>query len=170
MAIPLIIPILTGIGGLVAGALSRQPEINRLKEQVKILQSEIIRLQGVIKEQQRQIEELKIRFNTLKASNFIEKKRILGITKGFLYLQYAFREYVELTIVQARGKELRGDELRFYITFNCLMNEQDMPVEERLFVAQYVSSIYKYQIDNLLPLSDSDQEALIKRVETANVN
>ena len=43
MAIPLLVPLLTAAGGAIIGALSRQPEINRLKEQVKTLQQEVER-------------------------------------------------------------------------------------------------------------------------------
>lgn len=168
MPVPLIIPIAAAaVGGLVVGALVRQPEINRLKEQVRTLQKEIVRLQSVLKEQQRQINEFKIRLQTLKAHSFVERQRLQGITRGFLYLQYGFKEYVELTLQQARGRELPESELAFYNIFNALMSEQEVGDEQKLLVARYVKDRYGYQIDHLIPMGDDEQVALVKMVEAA---
>ena len=61
----------SGLAGFVAGALSRQPEINELKKQVKSLQKEVERLQAVISVQNQQINELKIRYTALKGWQFV---------------------------------------------------------------------------------------------------
>lgn len=167
MAVPLIIPILTGVGGLVIGALSRQPEINKLKEQVRVLQTQVSRLQATIHEQQRQIEELKIRVNTLKAWNFVEKRRALGITRGYLILQYGFKEYVELTILQARGQSVSEEEQRFFNVFNLMITGSAIEEEDKAFIKLFISSRYRYQIENLIAMDDAAQNELIRKVEAA---
>ena len=168
MPLPFIIPlVLTGAGCLVAGALSRQPEINRLKEQVRVLQKEVESLRRAMHEQQRQIEELKIRYSALKAWNFVEKQRTRGMTRGSLILHYGLRDYVELTMVQARGKTLEGDHLRFYNAFNVLVSDQDLGENDRAFIKDYITSKYTYQIDNFVPLSSQDQDNVISLVEAA---
>ncbi|NFV79011.1 hypothetical protein [Magnetospirillum aberrantis] len=167
MAVPLIIPILTCIGGAVVGALSRQPEINRLKEQVHVLQTQVSRLQTTIQEQQRQIEELKIRVNTLKAWNFVEKRRALGITRGYLIMQYGFKEYVELTILQAKGQGISAEELRFFNAFNLMMTGSEIGEEDKQFVKIFISSRYRYQIENLIAMDDGAQSELVRKVEAA---
>ncbi len=167
MAVPLVIAVLIGAGGAVAGALSRQPEINRLKEQVRILQAQVTRLQATIREQQRQIDELKIRVSTLKAWNFVEKRKTVGITRGYLIMQYGFKEYVELTIVQSRGQKISADEQRFFNTFNLMMTGEHVNSEDQIFVKQFILTRYKYQIDNLISMNDEAQEELIRKVEAA---
>ena len=95
MAFPLILALLLSAGGgAIGGALARQPEINRLKAQVKKLQEEIERLQSVIKEQDRQIRELKIRYNALKAYSFSERAKQKANLKGAIMFQYCFKEYM----------------------------------------------------------------------------
>ena len=56
MAFPVVLGYIgVGLAGFIAGALSRQPEINELKEQVRSLQAEVDRLHNVIKMQDGQI-------------------------------------------------------------------------------------------------------------------
>ncbi len=168
MALPFIIPlVLTAAGSLAVGALSRQPEINRLKEQVRILQKEIETLRRAMQEQQRQIEELKIRYSTLKAWNFAEKQRTRGMTRGSLILHYGLRDYVELTVAQARGKTLKDDDLRFFNVFNAMINDQPVSDEDKAFLKDYIVARHRYQIDNLIPMNDQDQNSLVRLVEAA---
>jgi len=168
MAIPFIIPlVLTAAGGLAIGALSRQPEINRLKEQVRVLQREIETLRKAMQEQQRQIDELKIRYSTLKAWNFAERQRTRGMTRGSLILHYGLRDYVELTVAQSRGKALEGDDLRFFNAFNVMVNDQPLGEEEKSFVKEYVTGRHRYQIDNLIPMNEQDRDALVHLVGAA---
>jgi len=170
MPIPLIVPIVVGAGSFIAGALSRQPEINRLKKQVKVLQEQIEKLQFVIQEQQRQIEEYKLRYKALKGYHWIEKRKCMGVTKGFLVLQYAFKEYIELSIAQASGKNINENELRFYNAYNALMSDIVIPDTEKLFINVFIKGLYRDEIEHLIPLNEGDQKTLINRVETADVN
>jgi hypothetical protein len=165
--LPFIIPLLTGTSGLVIGALSRQPEINRLKEQVRVLQREVTALRRIMQEQQRQIEELKIRYNSLKAWNFAERRRTRGMTRGSLILHYGLRDYVEFAIVQARGKILEGADLRFFNTFNAMVSDCSLSLEDKALVKEYVIAHHRYQVDNLIPISDQDQNALVSMLEAA---
>ncbi len=167
MALPFIIPLMLTAGGVIVGALSRQPEINRLKEQVRVLQKEIETLRRAMQEQQRQIEELKIRYSTLKAWNFAEKQRTRGMTRGSLILHYGLRDYVELTVAQVRGKTLKGDDLRFFNAFNVMINDQELSDEDKTFVKEYIVAKHRFQIDNLIPMNDQDQNTLVRLVEAA---
>jgi hypothetical protein len=170
MPIPLIVPILVGAGGLIAGMLVRQPEINRLKKQVKLLQAEIARLQIVLKEQTRQVSELKIRYNAIKSLHFLEKRKVGKITRGTVIFQYAWREYLELTIHMARAGKPTEEEKHFFVIFETLISENDVGLVEKLFLKNYIASKYDHQIRNLIPLEAEEQTNLVRMIEAANVN
>jgi hypothetical protein len=166
--LPVLIPILAGLGGAVVGALSRQPEIDRLKEQVRKLQFEIQRLQRIIAEQDRQIRELKIRYNALKAYHFVERVRQKSQMRGVLMFQYAFKEYMDLLVVQARenGYVLSEDEVLFYNAFDRLVNNTEIELEEKLLIREYIRSKYAYEIDNLIEPETGD---IVEKVESIHV-
>ena len=150
------------------GAVSRQPEINRLKEQVKTLQKEIKRLQMVIKEQDRQIRELKIRYNALKAYHFAERAKQKSQLKGALMFQYCFREYMDLMVAKVNHDNfaLGQEESAFYNIFEKLMNGSEATMEEKIFLREYIRAKYTHEIDCLVEV---DMEAIVTKVESANV-
>ena len=169
MAIPLILALLMAGGGAVAGAMARQPEINRLKDQVKKLQEEVLRLQSVIKEQDRQIRELRIRYNALKAYSFSERAKQRANLKGAIMFQYCFKEYMDLLIVQTNKNNfvLKDEEKTFFNIFEGLVNNQEKSVEEMMFLREYIRYKYAHQIDNLI---EYDMNNIIERVECVNVS
>jgi len=168
MPIPLIVGLLMAGGGFVGGALSRQPEINRLQAQVKDLQSEIRRLQGLVKEQDRQIKELKIRYNSLKAYNFVEKAKQKSSIKGALIFQYCFKEYIELILVQTnKGPEaIRDEERVFYNIFDGLMNNREVSIEQKVLLKDYITIKYRREIESQI---ECNMDNLIVKVEDCNV-
>lgn len=168
MPIPFLLGALLASGGFLGGALSKQPEINRLKAQVRKLQSEISRLQYTIKEQDRQIRELKIRYNTLKAYHFSERRRQKEKTKGAVMFQYCFKEYMDLLIAQAHNSnyELKDEEKVFFNSFERMINNQEATVKEKVFIREYIRYKYQYQIDNMI---EYNSENIIEKVESINV-
>lgn len=169
MAFPVAIGLLLAGGfGAGVGALSRQPEINRLKAQVKILQEEISRLQLIVREQDRQIKELKIRYKALRAYSFIERKRQKLSLKGAIMFQYSVKEYIELLDVQARNSnfQLQQEEAVFFNIFEKMINNQAPTVEEKMFLREYIRYKYSNPIDNL---TEYDMDSIIEKVENINV-
>lgn len=166
MAIPLIPLILAGLGGGVIGALSRQPEINRLKKQVQLLQEEIQRLQSVIEEQNRQIQELSIRYKTLKAWQFSERARSRAQARGAIMHQWAFKEYIELLCFQSRELPISEDEKKFFNAYeNLLSGKGDM--NERVLIRDYVAAKYSYQVSNLIPVADHEITKMVEETKIA---
>lgn len=168
MPLPIFVPILAGLGGALVGVLARQPEVNRLKSQVKRLQAEIQRLHRVIQEQDRQIRELKIRYNALKAFHFVERIRQKSQIKGALMFQYAFKEYMDLLVAQARerGYVLSEDERLFYNAFDRLIGNADIALEEKLLIREYIRAKYAHEIDRFVEPDTSD---IIDKVENIHV-
>lgn len=163
MAIPLLIPILTVAGGMVVGALSRQPEINRLKQQVNVLQQEIGRLQTLIEEQDRQIKSLKMQVNGLKGRQQIQ---MMGRTKGAIMHQYAFKEYIDLCCEQAKDKTITQEETLFFNIYENMINGIEVDLKSKVFLKEYLLKRYGYQIEHFVEL---DSIQILNRVEEIKV-
>ena len=147
------IAIMTGIGifgGFVAGSLSRQPEINELKKQVKSLQAEVERLQGVVRVQNNEINELKIRYTALRGWNYMQKAKQRGYIKGSIMFQYALKEYLEMLIDANESNAVRMNdrEVKFYNAFGTTMNKAEINDKNRKIVLDYVREKYGTKIDN----------------------
>jgi hypothetical protein len=167
MPVPLLIPIIiaAGSGGII-GALSRQPEINRLKKQVKILQGEIERLQNIISEQNRQIGELSIRYKALKGWQFSEKAAQYANIKGYYLHLYSYKEYVELLCYQAKGNELQTREHAFFNAYELVLSGNEIPREHLFSIRNYIYEKYNYEIDHQIPYN---QDSTLQMVESVNV-
>jgi hypothetical protein len=166
MPLPLLGYGLAVVGGSVIGALLRQPEINRLKKQVRVLHKEIERLQGVIEEQDRQIKELKIRYDTLKAYNFVSRMQHGANLRGWILQQYAFKEYVSISVCKIRGTQIEDEKTIFFNIYLKFLNGQadEVSVAEYQLLKKYLLSRYKLEIKQMLPAS---LETSIKELEAA---
>lgn len=150
MALPVIIAGIGGsIAGFIVGALSRQPEINELKEQVRSLQAEVDRLQKLIETQNGQIRELKIRYTALKGWQFVQKSQQRGYIRGSIMYQYALKEYLEMLIDADRlGKvNLNKSEIHFYNAFGKILNSGKITDKDRNVVIEYISEKYGDEIN-----------------------
>jgi len=163
MPIPLLIPLVTAAGGLIIGALSRQPEINRLKQQVRVLLQEVERLHRLIDEQDRQIKSLKMHLNSLKGYHRIQA---LARTKGAVMQQYAFKEYIDLCCEQAKNKGITDEEQLFYNIYENMLNGIDVAVDAKVFLKEYIMKRYGGQVEQLIEV---DSNAIISRLEETNV-
>jgi len=150
MALPVILGYIgVGLAGFIAGALSRQPEINELKEQVRSLQAEVERLHSVIEVQDGQIHELKIRYTALKGWQFVQKNQQRGYIRGSIMYQYALREYLEMIIdADQSGKvKMNKSEIQFYNAFGKILNVGKITDKDRGVVIEYISDKYGAEIN-----------------------
>ena len=67
---------LCGAGGFVAGALVRQPEINKLQKQVACLQADVEELKQVAAEQNDEIKQMLLNYRALGVFAFQQKKEL----------------------------------------------------------------------------------------------
>lgn len=150
MALPIILGYIgVGLAGFIAGALSRQPEINELKEQVRSLQAEVERLHAVIEVQYSQIRELKIRYTALKGWQFVQKNQQRGYIRGSIMYQYALKEYLEIIIdADQSGKyKMNKSEIEFYNAFGKILNVGELTDQDRGVVIEYISDKYGAEIN-----------------------
>ena len=150
MPIPVIVWLL-GMGGtFILGALARQPEINRLKAQIEQLQKNQEALRKTILEQQRQIEELKIRFNALKAWQFQQRIEHSRKIRSVQLHRCALKEYMTLAVQRIRGRELTEEQSAFINVYGRVMDGQsaDIAPEEFVVVRGYIQARYAYELSH----------------------
>lgn len=165
MALPVVLGYIgVGLAGFIAGALSRQPEINELKEQVRSLQAEVDRLHNVIEVQEGQIHELKIRYTALKGWQFVQKKQQRDYIRGSIMYQYALKEYLEMLIdADKSGKvKMNKSELHFYNAFGKILNVGKITDKDRNVVIEYISDKYGAEINRF---QDPDLSSIMEYLE-----
>ena len=162
--VPIIINVGIGIAGFIAGSLSRQPEINELKQQVKSLQQEVERLHNVINSQNDQIKQLKYRYMALKGWSFAEKEKQKGYIKGSIMYLYALKEYLDILLnaESCNTVKLNKQEIEFYNAFGKMLNFGEISTKERDIVATYVMGKYSDSINNY---REPNLDGLLKRFE-----
>ena len=139
------------LGGATAGALSRQPEINRLKAQVRKLQAEVERLQNAIRMQDRQIKQLLVQYKGLKAYQFNARNKARNYTRGALIFQYAYKEYLGLlmrSVDTGRSSCRRRKQFSLIYLIKSLTDSR-LAIVKRKPSKEYILYRYKTQIDNL---------------------
>ena len=154
-----IIGLVAGFGG---GWFSRQGEVNRLKELVKKMQIENERLRNIIQEQQRQIQELKIRYNALKGYNFVEKTKSMGNLRGHIIQQYAYQEWLEFTIMITRERNLNKDEKEFYELYSRVLAGKSSDELDIKAIMKYIQSRFEYEISSLIPADYESTFAILE--------
>jgi uncharacterized protein YchJ len=137
--------------GTLIGALLRQPEINRLKKQVKILHNEISRLKTIILEQKRQFEVLRNKYTALKAWNFIEKARNKTKLYGTIIHAYALNDYLLLSNEVLNKQELSDDQKVFVNLYDRLINKpQDFSKNEFSIFEKIVIKWHYYEVKKMI--------------------
>ena len=136
------------LAGYIAGALSRQPEINELKQQVRSLQKEERRLHSLIEKQAEQIKVLTVRYEALRGWDFLEKRKQKDYLRGSLMYQYALKEYLEMLIDadQTDCISLNESEVKFYNAFGKILNMGEITDKDRSLVFKYITEKYGTEI------------------------
>ena len=93
---------LIGIGSFLLGFLIRQPQINKLKKQVELLQKDNSKLIGLIEARQAEYKELLVQHKALKALQHRKKAASKELLAENLVMQYAIREYLSLLLKRVK--------------------------------------------------------------------
>lgn len=109
--IPLIVLLSAG-GGTILGCAIRQPEINKLKRQVKDLQKDNTRIKQLMRQQQENLEQLMIEYSKLKFYQILDKRKLNQDVRGQICQGYEYKEYVDLLtkVVREGGDENLSEE------------------------------------------------------------
>lgn len=165
MAVPLIrvlVGLVGAVGGFATGFVARQPHINRLRAQVATLQKEIERLQVLLEEQDRQIQEMRRRYQALKAWQFTEKAKQGLQTRGAVIQQWALYEYIHLLYIQAQEVAVSDREKAFFDTYERLLGSGEYQVEDLISVKSYIEEKYQDEVRALQTPSPSQFTAALR--------
>ena len=155
MAIPAIAWVFIAAGTFTVGAISRQPEINKLHANSKKLHAEMEKLRKIIDEQDRQINVLKMKYTALSGIFAKGRAEARGKVKEAISFGYALNEYMELVYKFVNGPEnISEEERRFVVAFENIRNNT-IPHGENIkdtkdFVVSYTRSKYAKQIAKMI--------------------
>lgn len=149
--------------GAVIGTVIRQPEINKLKKQIKTLQANMAELEDVIERQNDEIARLYASYRAIGALRFLKKSEARASLKEALILQYATVEYLELVLACARGNaELCDADIHFYKAYGRLVSESDASPADQQLVESYVMGKHSFSIN---ALHQADPWPVVRRIE-----
>lgn len=148
VAIP-VIAILSASAGFIAGTLARQPEINKLKKQLKSLQSANGELRIMMEKQQEQLEFMLIEYQKIKFYHILRKKEKRAMLRGELYINYTYKEYIELLVknVKSMGEfEMDDNQKNFFGLCNKQISGEKLSIEEESIIRNYIFVKYREEI------------------------
>lgn len=173
MAIPakLITPLvaaIAGAGGLIMGALIRQPEINDLHKQVRSLQKNSEQLLEVVRAQNSDIAEMEVRYQALKAYQVFQRSDLKKQIKESLVFQYATSDYFELVLHRIdSGRDFDDAEAGFYLAFSQMLVGKTLSPEQKQIVFSYTKERHASEIEAMRPC---DVEGIIDRLMKYEAN
>ena len=117
--------ILAATGGISITSLARQPEINRLRAQVKKLQAEINNMHEAINKLISDIESIRLMYQYKNNSDIFAQKGELETNKAKLIYAYSFKEYLELKVrVLIDQKDLSQQEYECVDAFALVLDNK----------------------------------------------
>ncbi len=156
-AIPIVVGILAGAGGLSLGALIRQPQINALKAQITKLQEELAHMQALSNDVMKDIEILKLKMQLQQNEDLLAQlKGKDDLDIGRLVYAYGLKEYLEIKQnYLIEGKDITEAEAVFADTFAMFLNNKIADDENGLiqkrFIRGYLTEKYSAEIESLTP-------------------
>lgn len=130
---------LLSAGGFLLGFLIRQPQVNKLKKQIELLQKDNRRLIAKITCQQQDFQKLLVEHKALKALQFRKKAQSKEKLTENLVMQYAIREYLVLLLKCGRhGQQLEKAEIVFFHAFEKAINGKKLSTGDKVKIRDYI--------------------------------
>lgn len=146
--IPLIVLLSAG-GGTILGCAIRQPEINKLKRQVKDLQKDNTRIKQLMRQQQENLEQLMIEYSKLKFYQILDKRKLNQDVRGQICQGYEYKEYVDLLtkVLREGGDENLSEEQKGFLELCTEQIEgKELGKEKEKEINDYIMKKYKKEI------------------------
>lgn len=119
--------VLSGAGGVVIGILVRQPEINKLQNQVEMLQADVSELESVVEEQNNEIAQMLVNYKALKIYQFFQRRQMKDSIQEQLICQYAAADYLNLLLdCVSAGKKMNAEEIRYYKMYGKMLEDNQI--------------------------------------------
>lgn len=157
---------LCGAGGFVAGALVRQPEINKLQKQILCLQADVAELKQVAREQNDEIKQLLLNYRALGILSFKQKRELKDKIKNELICQYASYDYLVLLLdVVSTGKQMTPDEIKFYKQYGKMLEDNIIDQRELEILRPVIMEKHAREIN---AMKECDLQSVFDRIEQYN--
>ena len=132
------------VGGLIAvfsfllGFLIRQPQINKLKKQVELLQKDNSKLIALIENKQNEFKELLVQHKALKALQHRKRVASKELLAENLVMQYAIREYLSLLLKRVKyEQELTKEEILFFDSFEKVIDGKKLSTADKVKIRDH---------------------------------
>lgn len=134
----------------VIGFLIRQPQVNKLKKQLEVLQKDNSRLLDMIRSKQAEYQELLLQHQALKALQFRKKAKSNEKLSRNLIMQYAIYEYISLLIKGGRyGKKMTNEEKAFYKAFQNVIDGKQVSDFDKENIKYFIKKRHNSDIETL---------------------
>lgn len=157
---------LCGAGGFVAGALIRQPEINKLQKQVACLQADVDELKRVAAEQNSEIKRLLLNYRALGVFAFAQKRELKNEIQDELVCQYASYDYLTLLLdAVSTGRKLEPEEVRFYKQYGKMLEDNIVDQRELEQLRPVIMERHAHEITSM---KECDLQPIFDKIEQYN--
>lgn len=141
---------LLAVFSIMLGYLLRQPKINELKEQVRLLQEDNSRLIAMVEVQRSNFRELLVQHKTLKALQFRKKAASKKRLTENLVMQYAVKEYITLLIRRVKYEQKLGkDEKVFFTAFDRFIDGKGLSGADKARIRDHIMVRHYSEIKQL---------------------
>lgn len=150
--------VLCGAAGFAAGFLVRQPEINRLQEQISCLQADVDQLTQAAEAQNDEIEQLLVNYRAQSVLSFKRRKEIRDSIQDELVCQYASNDYLTLLMdVVTSGRKMTAEEISFYKQYGKMLednaiDQRELEVLRPMMMEKHGSKIQRMKECDLQPV------------------
>lgn len=153
---------MSAAGGIIAGALIRQPEINKLQKQVEMLQADLARIESVAEEQNREISQMLITRSALKVYQFSKRSQMKNGIQDRLICQYAAADYLTLLLDHVSSDiEMNSEEIKFYKLYARMIEDNRIDDDE---LAQLKPIMMKRHGREIEEMQTCDMKAIFERI------
>lgn len=152
---------LAGSGGMVFGALARQPEISKLKAQVGRLQKELLRMHQIVSDVMKDIEILRLKMQLAQNADILNDLRAAATGQGEqeigrLIYAYGLKEYLEVKQkFLILNQDITQDEGIFVDVFALFLDnripEGESGGTQKQYIKEYLTEKYAKEIEEMVP-------------------
>lgn len=158
-----LIGLIITVVSFLTGFLIRQPQVNKLKKQVELLQRDSRKLLALIEAKQSSYQELLIQHKALKALQFRKKSTLQEQMTENLIMQYAIKAYLVLLLKSGRHElELTKTEIVFLKAFEKVIDGKKLSTTDKVKIRDYIMERHGREIKQL---KECEYTAVLKEIQ-----
>lgn len=139
------------VGGTIFGTLIRQPQVNRLKKQIKRLQDGYEDIEKLYLSYNDTFNDMLIQYKGMKAFELKKKAETKKELTSCLIYQYGIKDYLNLLFdMIKKNKKLSSNERDFFFAFDGVLEGRDISKRDMETIKNYIESQHKNEIKNLI--------------------